>query len=73
MKAYPGRVRKGAANVLQQGCWQRIQCKRLMHKAFSALKLEAPAPKAQLLKATQPTEGSVCRLAALSVQRALEP
>ncbi len=58
---------------MQQGRWQGIQCKRLMNKAFSALKLEAPALMAQLLKATQPAEGSVCRLAALSVQRALEP
>ncbi|MDO6815260.1 hypothetical protein [Cobetia amphilecti] len=58
MKAYPGRVRKGAGNVMQQGCWQGIQCKQLINKAFSALKLEAPAPKAQLLKATQPIEGN---------------
>jgi len=47
MKAYPGRVRKGAGNVMQQGCWQGIQRKRLMNRAFSALKLEAPALKAQ--------------------------
>ncbi len=73
MKAYPGRVRKGAGNVMQQGCWQSIQCKRLMNKAFSALKLEVLALKAQLMKTTQPAVGSVCRLAALSVQRALEP
>jgi len=58
---------------MQQGCWQGIQCKRLMNKAFSALKLEVLALKAQLMKTTQPAVGSVCRLAALSVQRALEP
>lgn len=32
---------------MQQGCWQGIQCKRLINKAFSALKLEALALKAQ--------------------------
>lgn len=57
---------------MQQGRWQGIQCKR-MHKAFSALKLEVLALKAQPMKTTQPAVGSVCRLAALSVQRALEP